>query len=183
MQRHRAFGDFADLEARYHRRPSAWVAPEGDWGPGHVMLVEIPADKEIYDNVVAFWRPEAPLAAGEETMLRYDVHWGEAPFAPQPLLAVRDTRMGRDPFGQGITVVIDFTAPPAGGPLEGLTAMVEASDAIAPRGVIIQRNPETGGPRLAFHFDPGQRVAVELRAALIHDHAPASETWLYRWTL
>lgn len=183
MQRHRAFGDFADLEAHYHRRPSAWVVPEGDWGPGHVMLVEIPADKEIYDNIVAFWRPESPLQAGQETTFSYQLHWGDEPFGLMPQLPVRDTRMGRDPFGQGHTVVVDFAAGPAATELAALSPVVEASGGAITRGAIIQRNPETGGPRLAFHFDPGEASTVELRAGLTRDDVPISETWLYRWTV
>lgn len=182
MQRHRAFGDFADLEAHYHRRPSAWVEPSEDWGPGHVMLVEIPADKEIYDNIVAFWRPNAPLEPGQETRLNYRVHWGDGPSSPSLLLPVRDTRMGRDPFGQGYTVAIDFGPGAGADDLESILPEVEAFGAEI-RGAIIQRNPETGGPRLAFHFDPGEAELVELRANLTRDDAPLSETWLYRWTV
>ena len=47
---------------------------------------------------------------------------------------------------------------------------------------VLQRNPDTGGARLAFSFDPGERDHVELRAQLRKDGAPASEVWLYRWT-
>ncbi|MEM8750846.1 MAG: glucan biosynthesis protein G [Pseudomonadota bacterium] len=56
MQRPRRFEDYSDLEANYHKRPSLWVEPGEDWGKGAVTLVEIPADKEIYDNIVAYWR-------------------------------------------------------------------------------------------------------------------------------
>jgi glucans biosynthesis protein len=41
-----------------------------------VVLVEIPSDRDIHDNIVAFWRPEAPLAAGSETTLTYRLTWG-----------------------------------------------------------------------------------------------------------
>lgn len=181
LQRHRSFGDFADLEANYHRRPSAWVVPDGNWGPGHVMLVEIPADKEIYDNIVAFWRPDAPLQPGQETRLSYRLSWGNDPFTATELLPVRDTRMGRDPFGQGHTVVIDFAPGPGTDDLTGVIPLAEANGATT-RGAIVQRNPETGGPRLAFHFDPGDASLVELRAGLTRGGQPLTETWLYRWT-
>jgi len=47
---------------------------------------------------------------------------------------------------------------------------------------VLQRNPETGGLRLAFSFNPGKRKMVELRAQLRRDGAAASEVWLYRWS-
>ena len=43
-QRERAFIHYEDAEARYERRPSAWVAPSNAWGQGSVVLVEIPTD-------------------------------------------------------------------------------------------------------------------------------------------
>ena len=48
---------------------------------------------------------------------------------------------------------------------------------------VLQRNPETGGPRLAFRFDPGESRFAEFRVQLrAEDGAPLSEVWLYRWT-
>ena len=38
------FARFRDQEGAYHRRPSAWVTPRGDWGAGAVMLLEIPTE-------------------------------------------------------------------------------------------------------------------------------------------
>ena len=35
---------YQDIETRSELRPSAWVEPRGDWGDGHVELVEIPTD-------------------------------------------------------------------------------------------------------------------------------------------
>ena len=45
IQRERSFTEYEDLNAAYHRRPSAWVEPIGDWGKGHVVLVEIPIER------------------------------------------------------------------------------------------------------------------------------------------
>jgi len=53
VQRKREFDDYEDGEASYERRPSVWIEPAGEWGPGHVELVEIPSDNEINDNIVA----------------------------------------------------------------------------------------------------------------------------------
>ena len=54
IQRDRDFLHYQDLELVYHRRPSYWVEPVGDWGKGRVELVEIPTDEEINDNIVAY---------------------------------------------------------------------------------------------------------------------------------
>ncbi|MCE8512817.1 glucan biosynthesis protein G [Ruegeria pomeroyi] len=180
MQRARDFADFADLEAHYHRRPGLWVKPHGDWGKGAVTLVEIPADQEIYDNIVAYWRPATPYAAGSEVSLAYRLTWGEEPHRT-PLPRVIRTAMGEKTFGEGRLVVIDFEASPLFDDADTLEPIVQSPHAqIAPP--VLQRNPDTGGMRLAFSFVPGEVPLVELRAQLRHDKEPASEVWLYRWT-
>ena len=62
MQRTREFNRYEDLDDRYELRPSGWVETRGDWGKGHVELVEIPTPDETNDNIVAFWSPEKPGA-------------------------------------------------------------------------------------------------------------------------
>ncbi len=71
MQRERAFNHYLDLEAQYHRRPSQWVEPLQDWGPGRVELVELPAPDETHDNIVAYWVSDTPLLAGQSRQLDY----------------------------------------------------------------------------------------------------------------
>ena len=75
IQRQRNFPSFEDLEARYERRPSAWVEPVGSWGSGAVHLVEIPSEEEIHDNVVAFWRPQEPYKQGSAYTFAYRLTW------------------------------------------------------------------------------------------------------------
>lgn len=79
IQRNRDFGWFQDPEARYELRASAWVEPASPWGNGAVLLFELPTGNEFSDNVVAFWRPEAPLAAGSEQRFDYRLTWGPLP--------------------------------------------------------------------------------------------------------
>lgn len=181
MQRSRKLSDFNDLEAFYHSRPCLWVEPAGDWGKGAVTLVEIPADKEIYDNIVAYWRPRDPYAAGSEVSLSYRLTWGDAPALPMP--QVTDTAEGARIFGgPGRIITIDFAEHPLlEGDPETLDVHIHSPHVPTSEGVL-QRNPETGGLRLAFYFDPGDRDHVELRAQLRKDGTPASEVWLYRWT-
>ena len=182
MQRARKLSEFADLEAFYHRRPSLWVEPKGDWGKGAVTLVEIPADKEIYDNIVAYWRPDEPYAEGTRVDLEYRLTWGEEPVPDLP--RVINTASGAKIFGDpGRLMVIDFEAHPLFEADPDAFTIHVSSPNLETRDGILQRNPETGGMRLAFSFDPGDQTHVELRAQLRKDGAAASEVWLYRWTV
>ncbi|EEE37166.1 periplasmic glucan biosynthesis protein MdoG [Rhodobacteraceae bacterium KLH11] len=180
MQRKREFSDYADLEANYHKRPSLWVEPNEDWGKGSVTLVEIPADQEIYDNIVAYWRPMEPYAAGSQVDLSYRLLWGAEP-KRTPMARVINTAMGDNTFGEGRLAVIDFEASELFDDLDAISIFVDSPHAETSEGVL-QRNPDTGGVRLAFSFEPGERNHVELRAQLLKDKQPASEVWLYRWT-
>ena len=180
MQRARKFSDFADLEALYHRRPGVWIEPGEGWGAGAVTLIEIPTNREIYDNIVCYWRPDAVLDAGSEHILSYRMLWGEQSNYGNGV-RVLNTRIG-NAFEDGIIVAIDFAndaAIPAD--LNEIEKLVRASAGEVSSGVL-QRNPETGGPRLAFKFHPGEHTLIEFRAQLRHNGGPLSETWLYRWT-
>jgi glucans biosynthesis protein len=145
-------------------------------------LVEIPADLEIYDNIVAYWRPDVPIVAGSAHEMRYDLQWGADP-SPQTtdLLKVTDTAMGGRPEG-GLVMVIDFEdgdAVPQD--LEDVEITLRSSNGSTTPG-ILQRNPETNGPRLAFTFQPEDATSSEFRVQLRVGDAPLSEVWLYRWT-
>lgn len=182
MQRARAFSDFADLEALYHNRPALWVTPGEEWGAGAVTLVEIPADLEIYDNIVAYWRPATPIRAGQNHKMTYRLDWADdpAPRAAMPL-RVLDTAMGDRPEG-GTIVAVDFEArQDVPENLDELEIVLRSSAGEISDG-LVQRNPETGGPRLAFTFYPEDANLVEFRAQLRRNGEPFSEVWLYRWT-
>ncbi len=183
MQRKRGFHQFADSEANYERRPSAWVEPLGDWGKGAVHLVEIPTANEYHDNIVAFWRPAQPLQPGHEHRFDYRLHWSE-PHTWKPQLAtVEHTRIGASEQGGRRQVILDL----AGGVLQGLDpATTLQADVGANAGslhnVVAHRVEATDGWRIGFELDPQGAQAVELHARLLRDGAPVSETWLYRWT-
>lgn len=182
MQRTRDPERFADLEAHYEARPSLWIMPKGDWGEGAVELIEIPADREIYDNIVAYWRPRQPLPAGQAHRFSYGMAWGEETPAVPDVARIMNTRIGKG-FDQKKTVVtVDFAKHPAfGRELEDLEIVLRSpSLEIAPG--VLQRNPGTGGVRLAFSFNPGDEATVEMRAQLRSKKTPVSEVWLYRWT-
>ena len=74
-QRERSFEEFQDDGVFYEKRATAWIEPRGDWGAGSVMLVELPTNDEIHDNIVAFWNPAEPAVAGSEYDLGYKLSW------------------------------------------------------------------------------------------------------------
>ena len=75
-QRPRDFSTYEDLDARFDRRPTAWVEPKGGWGDGYVELIEIPVTEEIHDNIVAYWKPAKPLEPGKGHRFAYRLSWG-----------------------------------------------------------------------------------------------------------
>jgi len=181
MQRQRDFRAYEDLEARYEKRPSAWVEPIGDWGEGAVHLVEIPTSTEINDNVVAYWRPRNPTRAKSEYVYTYRIHWGAHVPRPLPLAQVIATRIGAGQE-EARLIVLEFAG-------ENLKAIAPADikatvsvDKGKVRNVVSQPNPETGGMRVSFQLAAAAEKAIELRAQLIRGEEPLSEVWLYRWT-
>lgn len=180
MQRARQPGDYNDLQAHYERRPSLWVEPKGDWGKGAVVLVEIPTDKEINDNIVAFWRPATPLAAGIEHRFDYRLFWcGTAP-AEGIVAPVIATRTGARVFEDGRLFTIDYAPHPAlGDDPDLIEARVRTSAGeIASR--YLQKNPATGGMRLDFTLTQDPALA-ELRAELWRGGQRVAEVWVNRW--
>ena len=183
MQRGRQLADYQDLEAHYEKRPSLWVEPIGDWGEGVVQLVEIPTNREINDNIVAFWRPHDPLKAKGEYIVNYRLHWGWSISPSPPLAEVAETRSGVSWDQNNRLFVIDFV----GGPLKGRrTDALPAIDVGASKGRIenpvVEPNPTTGGWRLSFQLDQGSEKVVEMHARLMEGETPLTETWIYRWT-
>lgn len=177
MQRKRDFRDFGDAEAHYERRPSLWVEPRGDWGRGHVHLVEIPTADEYLDNIVAFWRPQAALEPGREHRFDYRLHWCERHDWNPGLARVARTATGAQ-ADAGRRFVIDLVGADAA------PEPVPVATADAGRLANLTVHPLPGsGWRLAFELHPGEAPAVELRAGLAGaGGTPLSETWLYRWT-
>lgn len=179
LQRKRNFVDFEDWEARYERRPSLWVEPRGDWGEGHVELVEIPSDREIHDNIVAYWQPHTPLPSGKGTDFSYRLRYTAEPLDGS-LARVVGTRTGVAPrSAEQRAFVLDFQgAEPPPDDLE-ITATTSSGQVLDARGSFVEA---TGVYRVAFELAPERADAVELRVLLTSKEQPWSETWLYRWT-
>ena len=178
-QRRRAFPEFQDLENRYDLKPSAWIEPVGDWGQGSVVLVEIPSDAEIHENIVAYWRPKAKLPAGQEFSAAYRLHWGPSmPTAPE-IGFVSATREGQGTNQTSRRFVVDFLGNmPAAGAVK-LEISASAGRILNP---ILRPNPVAGGYRVQFDLDTRNVPLSELRLLLTDGAKPVSETWLYRWT-
>ncbi len=181
MQRARQTGDYNDLVAHYERRPSLWVEPVGDWGSGAVMLVEIPTDKEINDNIVAFWRPAQPLKAGQEHRFDYVLHWCANAPTEGTVAPVMASRTGARVFEEGRIFAIDYAPHPA---LGDDPARIEARVSTSVGEIsaqLVQLNRATGGMRLDFTLK-GDAPVAELRAELLRGGQRVAEVWLNRWS-
>ncbi|WP_380872730.1 glucan biosynthesis protein D [Sphingomonas sp. DBB INV C78] len=114
LQRDRQFAHYQDDSAYYEKRPNLWVEPQGDWGPGAVMLYEIPTTREIEDNIVAFWVPAAPAKAGRRFDFGYRLTWSGTDPAPPALARTMDCwtgvagRPGHEPIPNARRLVADF---------------------------------------------------------------------------
>lgn len=194
MQRGHDFSQYEDLDDRYDLRPSGWVETRGDWGKGKVELVEIPTPDETNDNIVAFWTPDELPAQGQPLELAYRLHFTmDEPALHDPQLAwVKQTRLSigdvkqpnliRQPDGS-TAYIVDFEGPvlanlPADTPVTAQVS-VNANGELVENNV--RYNPVTEGWRLTVRLkikDPAQ--PVELRAALMQEDKPLSETWSYQ---
>jgi glucans biosynthesis protein len=179
VQRSRDQSDFQDFDNLYERRPSAWVEPKGDWGPGGVELVEIPSGRESNDNIVAFWRPAQGLQAGHPLTLEYRLTWLAQPPLPKGMGEIVATRSGASLDGKHRVFILDIVG--AGEKTDGLRLDLGAS-AGKISNVSLVTNGAMHGLRVSFELDPNNADLIELRLRILRGDAPVSETWLYRWT-
>ena len=187
MQRDRRFEDYQDDGVFYDRRPSAWVEPVGDWGPGSVQLVEIPTREDSDDNIVAFWTPAAPVVAGQSLAYRYRLHW--AAEEPQGVGVARvvatRTGQGGQPDGSAAAgrrkIVVDFE----GGGLSGLDRASRLQPVVEARpGQVIDPvcYPVAGADRWRLMFDVAapDGAVIDLRAFLRRGGQALTETWIHQ---
>ncbi len=181
MQRARGTNEYNDLVAHYERRPSLWVEPAGDWGTGSVLLVEIPTDKEINDNIIAFWRPTAPLEPGMMHAFDYRLHWCALGPAEGSVARVIASRTGARVFEEGRIFTVDFESHPALGDDPSQIEVRTFTSSGEVMNPLLQANPATGGMRLDVTLRGNTDRASELRAELWRGGVRVSEVWLYRW--
>ncbi|MCJ2035116.1 glucan biosynthesis protein [Methylobacterium sp. J-068] len=195
MQRDRRFESYQDLEASYDRRPGYFVEPEGAWGEGAVMLMELPTDTEVNDNIVACWRPAQAYPAGIPVRLAYRVRAiGDAPLHPGARVV---NTFGVAPVASGTAkgaeakagltrrFLVDF----AGGdlayylPAPDTVEVVAGTSAGRITATSIAPNPHDKGFRAAIDVTldaTGQ--SADLRVFLRAGGRALSETWVYSWT-
>jgi glucans biosynthesis protein len=179
LQRKRRFEDYQDAEARFDHCPSLWVEPHGDWGEGHIELIEIPTDREIHDNIVAFWQSATPLPAGQPSEFSYRLRWLVEPL-DDSLARVVATRSGvatTNPDQREFVVDFRGASPPPADVEISVTS--SAGKILAPRGAFLA---DTGAYRVRFELAPERAEVVELRLVLTSKDQPWGETWLYRWS-
>jgi glucans biosynthesis protein len=181
-QRDRDYAQFQDDEQRLENRPTLWVEPLGDWGQGQVQLIEIPSGSEVNKNVLAYWRPRAPLPAGSEAAFAYRQFWCWSPPERPPLAVAAQTRVGRGATGRRRRFLVDFTGDmlPAIPAQDIRPALTVGPGAV--QGLRLWSYPGRKTVRVAFELDPGSENASEMRLVLEAGGKPISETWLYRWT-
>ncbi len=178
----RSFSTYEDLEARFDRRPTAWVEPKGGWGDGYIELIEIPVTEEIHDNIVAYWKPATSSRGGQGPPLRL-----------QALLGSR--RAGRVDRGQGhqdpgrrqrvgrYNSLRRSTSTGLRSPsCASFPAQISPSSHGKIANLLVQRHPEIQGLRVRFELQNGGTEVIELRLGLKLAGQLISESWLYRWT-
>lgn len=193
MQRDRRWTSYEDPEARYERRPGAWVRPLGDWGPGRVELVQLPTPDETHDNIVAYWVPATLPAPGEPLDFSYELAWQGAAQQTPPGARVIQSRRGHgytrlSPAEQELQPhhVLDFEGPALDALPEG--APVRAVVSADANGRVLEANAyplpatDNGSRRWRVslrvqRIDPAR--PVELRAFLQHQNDTLSETWTH----
>lgn len=190
-QRERSFEQYQDDGVFYEKRASVWVEPEGDWGQGSVMLVELPTNDEIHDNIGAFWNPADPAVPGRQYDLRYKLNWvQDTPEAAVASFIATRLGAGGVPGQPRPANVVKFVLDLDGKGLEGfdrtsgVEAVVEAS-----RGTLslIYAFPiaTTDRWRVTFDLDigpagPDDAKPIDLRLFLRHQDQAMSETWIYQ---
>ncbi|MES2922150.1 MAG: glucan biosynthesis protein [Verrucomicrobiota bacterium] len=192
LQRDRRFAAYEDGEASYHLRPSLWIEPTSEWGPGRVMLMEIPTENETADNIVAMWEPAATPKPGDRIEFAYRQHWTTD---EDPALAdgrVVATRTGvHDWQKEQRTIAVEFVGNALS--QQNDTPMVPLVQATGPgaekikiQGITVQSMPEARW-RVAFQIAPsaeGGKLAdvgpVELRCCLKRGDNFLTETWVHR---
>jgi glucans biosynthesis protein len=190
MQRERSFAAYQDSFNPYQLVPSVWVEPHGNWGDGSLHLVELNAQFEGLDNIVAFWDPKNKPAPLQPYRFGYTLYWtretGDEFMKLSEERAV-STRIGLDLNCKDCRqIVIDFDGPAldaisANKPPQAI-ANCSTNAAIVANQVI--RNVDLGTWRVILKMQPkpGNVDPVDLRCTLQAGTNVLSETWTYQWS-
>jgi periplasmic glucans biosynthesis protein len=179
FQRDTDFTHYQDLEANYHLRPSAWMQPDGDWGPGEIVLMQNPARDEYLDNVVAYWRPRGGIRAGETIDLAYTLVSFTENGALPPIGRCVSTRIDYQEKPNFRLIMLDFSGVPP-----DANAVPEVW--VGKNGILsdvkLFQIPGTNLWRVSFGVTTtNTNESIEMRCTLTRDGKPATETWSYTW--
>ena len=190
LQRDRDFEHYMDMEARYEKRPSMWIMPEGNWGKGRAELVEIPSDSETNDNIVAYWVPEKPMKAGGSATFKYRLRSFDEHLPENSGAKVIRTRIGwganpgqADPPPRSKRkFIIDFR----GGELDNLSPdaplvaeMQKSAGEVSE--LVIRQLPDGRTWRASFKLEPEGNKVADMRLFLKLRDQRLSEVWSYVW--
>ena len=187
LQRDRNFADYEDLFNLYQQVPSVWIEPRGHWGEGEVNLVELNAQYEGMDNIVAFWDPKEKPQPLQPYRFAYTLYWtsdGELKLSPNKVLA---TRVGVDPrdapyrqfaldFGGSKLSALPVNTPPRA------VSSCSTNATLAETQVFYNSFNHTWRVMLKLQPKTGNKEAVELRCTLKRGEEVLSETWTYLWS-
>lgn len=194
LQRDRDFNNYQDLEAMYHLRPSLWISPVGNWGEGRVELLQLPTDKEIHDNIAAYWVPKQLPEPGTPLRFEYLMRWFSQSQGLPPLGAVTGARTAAAEGERVRLFIVDFEGKklsdiPAEGRV-GVDLTLSKNATLLDKQVY--KNEITGGWRLALRVQidaestlqkvlPDKPEPVKLRAYLQQGADILTETWAYTY--
>jgi glucans biosynthesis protein len=197
IQRDQDFNDYQDPGSRYDLRPSVWIIPRGDWGPGHIELVQIPSDTENNDNIVAFWVFAKLPPVKKPINIAYLMSWFRWHCGRKGLGCVTATRSSPGKEKGSRRLLIDFK----GGRLDALPSFLPSQSPleanvtitggqligkqilrIKPTGswrLVLTVKRHSGGKLEAVLPDTASQPAMEMSAFLKQKKTVLTETWSY----
>ena len=184
IQRERSFAAYQDENARYESRTSAWVEPLAGLDSGRVHLLELPTRTEFEDNIAAYFVPETLPSSGQPIRVGYRILWcSDVPILDSKLAPIVQTRAGRQPDKSGVILLaVDFSKA-------GLTGKEQPKIELPPglEQKFAHLKPLPDGKTIRLYFgvlqkDPKENISAEIRAQLVNQDKPASETWVYPWS-
>lgn len=181
FQRDRSYESYEDIEAAYHRRPSAWVEPIR-MPPGRVVLFEYHTQDEVNDNVALFYELRDPVPVGEVVEFSYRLHFGDGPGTSSGY--VEATRTGHSPWKPDVhEIVIDFRGPSLAelSEVEPVTFPVTSTANGLLEQTIVQKNRYNDSWRVILHLRRTAPGPIEMDGRLELDGQPLSEIWSYQW--
>ena len=186
LQRDRNFASFLDDDQHWERRPSLWIEPIGEWGPGSVTLLEIPAESQTNQNIIAYWRSRAGLVPNTEPSFAYRQFWCWTPPTRPPFAIATRSSSGRSPGGppnpKRRRFQIEFIGDVLGDEAQSPNVTPKATAAtgsIAAVRFVLARDQKA--MRVTLDVDAGNDPSCEMRVLLEAGGKPVSETWLFRW--